>query len=976
MKLKKLITTALMLALSVTMAFSLTACFGGDNAKYTVTFDANGGTMPNNATTMEVTMGENYTLPTPTKTGFDFDGWKNQEQSVAVSGTWSIESNVTLKASWNAKTTAVTLNVNGGTGATQTTLTATYGEVLSLPTLTKVGYTFAGWKLNDGAYDASATWALEDATATLKAQWTVKTTTVTLNVDGGVGADELELTATYGQVLSLPTLTKTGYNFAGWTLGGNAFDTTATWALEDATATLVATWTAKTTTVTLNLDGGTGADELELTATYGVVLNLPTVTKSGFKFAGWKLNGNAYDASAAWALEDATATLVATWTEKGTTVTLSLDGGSYDGDTTIVAIYGQVLTLKDPTKVGFNFAGWTLNGSAFNTANAWALEDETATLVATWTAKTTTVTLDVDGGVGAEDLELTATYGQVLSLPTLTKTGYNFAGWTLGGNAFDTTATWALEDATATLVATWTAKTTTVTLNLDGGTGADELELTATYGVVLNLPTVTKSGFKFAGWKLNGNAYDASAAWALEDATATLVATWTEKGTTVTLSLDGGSYDGDTTIVAIYGQVLTLKDPTKVGFNFAGWTLNGSAFNTANAWALEDETATLVATWTAKTTTVTLDVDGGVGAEDLELTATYGQVLSLPTLTKTGYNFAGWTLGGNAFDTTATWALEDATATLVATWTAKTTTVTLNLDGGSYDGETTVTATYGQVLTLKNPTKAGYTFASWMLGGSAYDTANAWALEDATATLVATYNAKSIPVTFNTNGGAQVDATNFTFGQAPYADAGLVPTTNKDYCTFAGWLYKGELVDLTAIWDKDAESIELVASWTGNKLNVTIKYADSEKVDNVEVTYGDAYELKSTVAGYKFDKLVIEDTEQEVEASGDAWNYGAITLVATVTPKTYNVYVKDFNGNIVNQGNPLVVTFGGEFSLVQFIPSQDSQIIDGKQMYFDGFRVEGTEIKVTEFENLVVGQDLGDEDIILVTTYESEDIWI
>ena len=976
MKLKKLITTALMLALSVTMAFSLTACFGGSNAKYTVTFDANGGTMPNNATTMEVTMGENYTLPTPTKTGFDFDGWKNQEQSVAVSGTWSIESNVTLKASWNAKTTAVTLNVNGGTGATQTTLTATYGEVLTLPTLTKVGYTFAGWTLNGSAYNTANAWALEDATATLVATWTAKTTAVTLDVDGGTGATQTTLTATYGEVLSLPTLTKVGYTFAGWKLNDGAYDASATWALEDATATLKAQWTVKTTTVTLNVNGGTGAEDLELTATYGQVLSLPTLTKTGYNFAGWTLGGNAFDTTATWALEDATATLVANWTAKTTTVTLDVDGGVGADELELTATYGQVLSLPTLTKVGYTFAGWKLNDGAYTATDAWALEDATATLKAQWTIKTTTVTLNVNGGVGADELELTATYGQVLTLPTLTKTGYNFAGWTLGGNAFDTTATWALEDATATLVATWTAKTTTVTLNLDGGTGADELELTATYGVVLNLPTVTKSGFKFAGWKLNGNAYDTTSAWALEDATATLVATWTENGTTVTLSLDGGSYDGDTTIVAIYGQVLTLKDPTKVGFNFAGWTLNGSAFNTANAWSLEDETATLVATWTAKTTTVTLDVDGGVGADELELTATYGQVLSLPTLTKTGYNFAGWTLGGNAFDTTATWALEDATATLVATWTAKTTTVTLNLDGGSYDGETTVTATYGQVLTLKDPTKAGYKFAGWTLGGSAYDTLNAWALEDATATLVATYNAKSIPVTFNTNGGAQVDATNFTFGQAPYAQESLVPTTNKDYCTFAGWLYNGELVDLTAIWDKDAESIELVASWTGNKLNVTIKYADSEKVDNVEVTYGDAYALKSTVAGYKFDKLVIEDTEQEVEASGDAWNYGAITLVATVTPKTYNVYVKDFNGNIVNQGNPLVVTFGGEFSLVQFIPSQDSQIIDGKQMYFDGFRVEGTEIKVTEFENLVVSQDLGDEDIILVTTYESEDIWI
>ncbi|MBR5438976.1 MAG: InlB B-repeat-containing protein, partial [Clostridia bacterium] len=713
MKLKKLITIVVMLMLSVTVALSATACFGGgdDGATYTVTFDANGGSMPNDVTTMQVTVGKNYTLPTPTKTGFTFDAWESTSGVVAVSGTWKTESDVSLKAKWVAKTTAVTLDVAGGAGASSTNLTATYGQVLALPTLTKVGYNFAGWTLNGQAYDATSAWAVEDATATLVATWAAKTTAVTLNVDGGVGATETELTATYGQVLTLPTLTKAGFDFAGWTLNGQAYDATSAWAVEDATATLVATWEAKassTTVVTLDVQGGVGATETTLTATYGETLTLPTLTKVGYNFAGWTLNGQAYDATSAWALEDATATLVATWTIKTTAVTLDVQGGVGATETTLTATYGQVLTLPTLTKAGFDFAGWTLNGQAYDVASAWAVEDATATLVATWeanAASTTVVTLNVDGGVGATETELTATYGQVLELPTLTKVGYNFAGWTLNGQAYDVASAWAVEDATATLVATWTAKTTNITLELDGGEYTGDLTFVATYGQAFTLAKPTKDGYAFAGWTLNGQAYDATSAWALEDASATLVATWEVKGTTVTLELDGGEYAGDTELNAIVGQVLQLTNPTKTGYNFTGWTLNGQAYDATSAWTLEVETATLFANWEVKTTLVTLDVDGGEYTGDLTFVATYGQAFTLAKPTKVGYAFAGWTLNGQAYDVASAWAIEDAAATLVANWTAKTTNITLELDGGEYTGDLTFVATYGQAFTLAKPTK-------------------------------------------------------------------------------------------------------------------------------------------------------------------------------------------------------------------------------------------------------------------------------
>ena len=68
---------------------------------YTVTFDLNGaGSM--SETTMSVTYGEEYTLPRPTDGRLsEFQYWKDEDgERVDSTGTWSIDSDVTLSAYW------------------------------------------------------------------------------------------------------------------------------------------------------------------------------------------------------------------------------------------------------------------------------------------------------------------------------------------------------------------------------------------------------------------------------------------------------------------------------------------------------------------------------------------------------------------------------------------------------------------------------------------------------------------------------------------------------------------------------------------------------------------------------------------------------------------------------------------------------------------------------------------------------------
>ena len=74
---------------------------------YTVTFDANGGTVA--SATQEVTFDASYTLATPEKSGYIFKGWYNGDTYVELTGTWTSASGANLTAKWEEDITS-----NGG----------------------------------------------------------------------------------------------------------------------------------------------------------------------------------------------------------------------------------------------------------------------------------------------------------------------------------------------------------------------------------------------------------------------------------------------------------------------------------------------------------------------------------------------------------------------------------------------------------------------------------------------------------------------------------------------------------------------------------------------------------------------------------------------------------------------------------------------------------------------------------------------
>lgn len=269
----------------------------------TVSFELNGGYIYGSDHYDSITCeaGDYISLPTPTKSGYAFEGWytdRNFSSSSKASTRFYPERSCTLYAHWTEISYyTVSFETNGGyyDGTRYpSSQTVASNDSIRLSTPTKEGYTFGGWYTRSNFSSSSKVtdnYFHPEESCTLYAEWFIK---VSFDLNGGKygGYGYIEdMTCHDDFSIDLPTPTKSGYIFEGW-YKDYSFSNKITnnYFFPEKNCTLYARWAVS---VNFELNGGyyNGSGNInEMLCPEGDYINLPTPMKSDYLFEGWYTN--------------------------------------------------------------------------------------------------------------------------------------------------------------------------------------------------------------------------------------------------------------------------------------------------------------------------------------------------------------------------------------------------------------------------------------------------------------------------------------------------------------------------------------------------------------------------------------------------------------------------------------------------------------------------------------------------------------
>lgn len=724
-------------------------------------------------------------------TGYDFVGWYEGSNLVSTSLSFvvTLTANRTLVAKYKIKSytvNATSEDTNKGTvnPAGQTVEHGANATVVATP---KAAYNFAGWYNGTTKVSSNASYTFAvTANINLTAKFTIKTfTTTTANSTGGT-ASVNKSSVEYGGSAIWTATPSTGYNFSKWSNGS----TTNPLTVSNITANthITPVFVLKAYTVTWNPNGGS-VSPTSTTKTHGSTLGeLPTPTRAAnaqytYTFKGWFTAATGGTQVSASTTVTGNVTYYAQWTANIRSYTATFNGnGGTPSPSTITKTYGSELgTLPTCSRAGYTFLGWYTASSGGTKISSTTKITGTVTYYAQWSINSYTLTYNVNGGNAVSPASKSVQYGSAYgTLPTPTKSStaeftYTFAGWfTTASGGTQVTANTTMGAGNTTIYAHWTATRRSYTISYQTTYGSlNRTSQSVAYGAkgscTLTMPSNdAQYTYTFQGWytAANGSGTKVGSSLTLETPSVTGAATYYAYVTravnryTFTFNANGGSTPSSSSITKNYNEAIgTLPTCSRAANNtytyaFAGWfdtsaTSEGTKLTTTTKVT---SNKTWYARWTAtyKNYTVTWNGNGGTPSKSSSSFHYNDALGTLPTATRTGYTFKGWSTSASGSVNVSTTTKVTDNVTYYAVWQINSYTLTVTAGaGGTVSGGGTYN--YGATATLKATPSAGYHFVKWSDG-------NTNASRTVTVTGNATYTA-----TFKQDPYLNLDKTSLTF---------------------------------------------------------------------------------------------------------------------------------------------------------------------------------------------------------------------
>ena len=1000
-----------------------------------------------------VQYGANITLAATSSTGYSMTGFTGYavdnleitEENTQATATLSMPSAmVQLVATATANRYVVKLNVNAGAdevvsanvdapvvdgiitlygeyNGTYGTLYTADGTAVTLGSLglQRDGHAFEGWfttPIEDDASTADATEILATTKFDLTteseifAYWSVDSYTLTVkyvysedSIEGIAGTQAFEdqsITVKFGAEAYIDSPVLYGYT-ADQTRVGFAN-------MPASNETITVVYTANPYTISYVEDGGTISGEAgtDYTTNYTkeVGINLPSIIKVGYTFAGWQVTtdfggdltlGN-------WELDDVytessisagmygNVTLTATWTvDTDTEYKINIfrqttaGGDNYektvvtrnDGitDSSVeVAKSGTGVTINDVTYAPDGFTYEEGKTTSNNTIEGEFVVKADGTLEIDVYFSRNPYNLTINKQDGIESVKVNGvefTTGEFLfeasiSIEVEVAEGYTWNEFAVSGTTptnFDpskTTQTVLMGIGDTVLTAQATIRSFTLTIDPASGLyngSADEFEVTQNYGSTYAVLTPVKEGYKFIGWNKNegfkGNLVETEDGflYTFGEGNDTLTATWQARRYAVNINLNDVNFNNGSTSATF--EVTTNEDVS----------LNS---------LINDGILTLYATYDSDYATLYTSENG----------TDYVQFADLLSVTREGYNFVKFSSNAQGTDEILSSELCDTTTatTIYAIWSAKPYTLTVEKNLEQLDitviGATIVEGTTNQYTVMFDTTVrltasvyAGYHFNNWTIDEEVKEISATYDYRhttDSNVAIRANVVANTYIISYDPNGGEGLIASeNVNYGESVILSNG--DGFSKEGYTLTGWTYDGTNYALGAsvnsLTDVDNGEVVMMAVWTPNDYVVTFETNLGSAVDNLPATYDQAVEIVGTTnrAGYNFvGWSTTNGTSADFERVADIGEHENLTAYLIGEGKEGGIYLfegKYYVFNLTSEDNDEVVVYAiWTVGAAQYKVEYYLENVDNDQYTLDATRskfidsVTGTEVEIEQ----------------------------
>jgi uncharacterized repeat protein (TIGR02543 family) len=818
-----------------TIAFSTSQTMPNNNltfyarwseGEFSLTFDSKGGAT---ITDIEGTYGDELTLPEPTRIGYTFLGWYEEETYETLFESDTIPSrSMTLYAKWQPVSITVTFVEYEGVS---TTATVPYNQPISEPASpTRSGYTFAGWEVRETSGNTDYVFAMPVTKLdglSLWAKWTANPYTIVFEENGG--GTVVDITLPYQSTITAPpTPTRTGYNFGGWYSDNGTFAEPYVFSTMPLNGkTLYAKWTVRSFTISFNTYQGSSVSPM--TQLFGSPLTAPSnPTKEGYSFMGWYRESsytNAYVFPSTMMAESIT--LHAKWSINAYSLTYMVDGVSYQ--TSNVEYNSPLTPIIEPTKVGYTFSGWstipdTMPAEAVVVTGSFTANENTPYAVEHYIEK-----LDGTGYSLNQSIPKQGTTDTLVSESTLSINGFTFDENNVNNQLSGTIA----GNGSLVLKLYYSRNSYTLTYQVDG---EEDIVYSRKFGATIaSLTPPTRTGYTFSGWvgeptQMPASDVIVSGSFTINSYALSVTSENEDKGTVV---VDPYQSSVD------YQTSITVTATPQAGYQFSGWDDGTGTVSTSLVYTftMPDGDVTLTAIFAPETdVTYTiyhylekLDGSGYTAQTPAEIkSGTTDTTVTASSKSITGFTFDS-THASNVLSGTIA---GDGSLVLSVYYSRNSYTLTYKVDGESYD---TQTWKYGVTVTpLAEPTQTGYTFSGWSGVPSTMPASN--------VTVTGTFLINSYTLTY------MVDGVSYQTSNVEYNSplTPIIEPTKVGY-TFSGWSTIPDTMP--------AEAVVVTGSFTANE---NTPYAVEHYIEKLD---GTGYSLNQSIPKQgTTDTLVSEST--------------------------------------------------------------------------------------------------------------------